>query len=333
MPNQGPPNFPQPFSSQQPGFGGPQPFVPAAQPNWEAMAEQQADRNRRRKWMWTGGIVLGACVLGGIVGTALLSGLPDGKGGDGPSASASGSASGAASASASGSQNVPVNAPTLPGQPNTVVDHAGSANLTVSSDALVDTLQSGGYALRTRANPNSFAQTEGPVVDVSKSFTFSAWVYNEAPDGYRTIVSQGDGVSYSFDISRDDFGGKTVWIFRVQSAGEGNEATSYHALSPTMQTVGKWVLVTGVFDASQRTISLYLDGAPVASTKVPGIFNAPGPLQFGRVRNHSAWGGFWAGAIGHMQLWDKALTDAQIQQLKKSGGVSDAVPKGSWLIG
>ncbi|WP_280717599.1 LamG domain-containing protein [Kitasatospora sp. MAP5-34] len=313
-----------PFANQ--GFGpAAQPFgAPSSGPDWEALAEDHQARARRRKWMWTGGIVLTACLLGGIVGTAVLWST---HGKATPSASASGTARpGPVS-------TVPVNTPTVPGQPNQVADHTGRADLTVSPDASVDPVQSGGFALRLRGNSNSYAQSSAQVVDVTKSFTLSAWVYNEAKDGYRTVISQGDGVSYAFDLGRDDYGGKTVWIFRVQTAAGGADATSFHAISPSVDTVGKWVLLTSSYDATQGIITLYVDGKSVALTKVPGIWAAPGALELGRNRTHSGWGGPWAGVIGHVQIWKQALTDTQIGTLKDKGTIPDAVPIASWLVG
>ncbi|GAA5009903.1 hypothetical protein GCM10025734_53350 [Kitasatospora paranensis] len=61
-------------------------------PDWEALAERHEARSRKRKLMWTGGIVLAAVVLGGAVGTVVVGGMHHGPT-PGPTASGSSAAS------------------------------------------------------------------------------------------------------------------------------------------------------------------------------------------------------------------------------------------------
>jgi hypothetical protein len=245
-----------------------------------------------------------------------------------PSASGSPSASPSTSSSSSKGSN----APTVPGQPNLLADHSGQANLVMGPDALVSQVQNG-YVIRLRSNGNSFAQSAEQVIDVTKSFSVSAWVYNEAPGGSRSAISEGDGISYSFNLGRDDLNGRKAWVFRVQTADGGADSTTYQVLSKDVDTVGKWVLLTGTYDAKKRTIALYVNGEPASSTKVPGIWAGRGPLQLGRARHHGIWGNYWAGVLGHILVWDQALTPAQVTSLKDGGSGLNAKPIASWLVG
>ncbi|WP_371497947.1 hypothetical protein OG871_18460 [Kitasatospora sp. NBC_00374] len=324
---QAPPQFQQPPQSQ---FSpGPQQFGnPAAEPDWEALADQGAAQARRRRRLWTLGIVALACVLGVGVGAVVIKGV---NGNEKPSATGSPSASASGgSASASGA---PGSSPTVPGQPNLLADGSGQANLAVGPDAQVSSVQNG-FVLRLRSNGNSFAQSANPVIDVAKSFSVSAWVYNEAAEGPRSAISQGDGISYSFDLGRDDVNGRKSWVFRVQTADGGADATAVQVLSDNINTVGAWVLLTGVYDADQHSIALYVNGAPAGTAAVPAVWAGPGPLQLGRNRHHGIWGSYWAGVIGHIKVWDKPLSPAQAAALKDGGGGAGAVkPIGSWLVG
>ncbi|MEU2115303.1 hypothetical protein ABZ567_06560 [Streptomyces sp. NPDC016459] len=73
----GQPQGPQGYG-QQPGYGGgqPDPF-PGAQgggptPDWGALADASASRNRRRRWLMIGGGAVAALVVGAIVATAVV---------------------------------------------------------------------------------------------------------------------------------------------------------------------------------------------------------------------------------------------------------------------
>ncbi|MEV8094927.1 LamG domain-containing protein [Kitasatospora sp. NPDC085879] len=307
-----------------------QPPAASSEPDWEALASQHEASSRRKKLIWTGAIVAGACVLGGAVGLVVMNGVHKGDPQAGPSASASASprpsGSGAASAAA--------NSPTVPGQPELLADKSGQSNIAMGPDAQVSEVQ-GGYALRLRSNGNSFAQSANQVIDVTKSFSISAWVYNEAPGGSRTAISEGDGISYSFDLARDDANGKKAWVFRVQTADGGADGTVVQAVAPdTVPTVGQWALLTGVYDAGQKSITLYVNGAQAATAKLNGgIWAGPGPLQLGRSRHHGIWGGSWAGVIGRILVWDEPLNPQQVASLKTGGTGLSAKPAGSWLVG
>ncbi|WP_354643549.1 LamG domain-containing protein [Kitasatospora camelliae] len=354
-----------------PAFGQPSAFPPpgaAAEPDWAALADRNEAQGRRRR-VWIVSAVSAVCVLGIVAGAvALTSHRAEGGGqaapstaasppalafGDpsaapeaSPAASASGTPSASASvsataapsgkpaASASGAATrAPVTTPTVPGKPTLLADHAGHADLTMSGEAGLKPV-SGGHALSLRGTAGSYAQSAGPLVDTGRSFTASAWVYLDAADGPRTVISQGDGAGSSFDLTRDDAGGQKAWTLRVQTAGGGAESTvvQARAVSPAA-AAGQWVLVTGAYDAGQKTVTLYVNGASAASAKVPGIWAGSGPLELGRSRRQNAWTAPWAGVIGHIQLWDKALTPAEIAKVKSDGGAGPASPPlASWLV-
>ncbi|MFF4343615.1 LamG domain-containing protein [Kitasatospora sp. NPDC001540] len=322
--------YPQGPYGQQVPYGPP--AFPAQQdpgaPDWEALAEEAAASSRRRRRLWTIGIVVVACLLGAGVGGVIIKnrgGHPEAS----STSTASPGASGGPSGGASPSGNLPSDAPTVPGQPNLLADHSGQANLGVSPDAQVSQVQNG-YVLRLRSNPNSYAQSTDPVVDVSKSFSISAWVYNEAGGVSRAAVSQGDGVSYSFLLGRDDTNGHKAWMFKVQTADGGADGTTVQVLSDNANTVGEWAQLTAVYDADQKSIALYVNGKLAGSAKVPGIWAGPGPLQIGRTRLHSQWGNYWAGVIGHIRIWNQAIP---AEQIKGDGSAITAKPIASWLVG
>lgn len=321
----------------QAGYGYPHPQsqyqAPVnVMPDWETLANQEEERARRRRRMITAGVAAAAVLLGVGAGFAVIN-KTGGKAD--PVASGSPSATGKPSGKASGSGSAAPNSEaTVPGDPNSLADASGQADLAIGPDAQVSKVQNGSV-LRLRSNNNSHAQAAGKVVDVAGSFTIAAWVYNEAQEGPRTAVSQGDGTSYSFDLGRDvAANGKKSWVFRVQTVDGGADASVVQVTSENLNTVGEWALLTGTYDAGSKTIALYVNGQPASTTataKVPGIWAGPGPFQLGRSRQHKLWAGHWAGVLGSIKIWNQALTPEQVATLK-TNGVKEK-PVASWLVG
>ncbi|GLW71318.1 hypothetical protein Kpho02_36170 [Kitasatospora phosalacinea] len=331
-PRGGPP--PGPYGAFGPAQGpyGPQvPYGPPgfplrrpgpAEPDWEALAEAAACSARRRRRMRTIGTVVAACLLGAGVGGAVL----EGRGGH-PQASGAPAAPPAVRDAPSGAPSDA--APTVPGRPDLLADRSGRADLALGPGAQVDRVQNG-HVLRLRADPDSYAQSTDRVVDVSRSFSVSAWVYDEAGGGSRAAVSQGDGGSYSFLLGRDETDGHRAWTFRVRTADGGADGTAVQVLSGNADTVDGWAQLTAVYDADRRTVALYVNGGPAGSAEVPGIRAGSGPLQIGRAGLHGGWGDCWAGAIGYVRVWDRAIP---AEQIGGDGSAVTAEPVASWLVG
>ncbi|MFJ3514139.1 LamG domain-containing protein [Streptomyces sp. NPDC090131] len=316
------PQAPQPQPQPQP-VPSPAGFTPSPQPDWQAMADRSESQLRTRKRIWMIAIGVAACGLGVGAGFFILDkGDKDGPG-PGPSQSAT---------AAPGGDPSDANAPTVPGEPNLLRDRSGQINIALSPDAVLGKVDNGNV-LRLRSNGNSYAQAAEQVVDASKSFTVSAWVYNEADAGSRFAISQGDGASYSFELGREDSNGKKSWVFRMQTDQKGAASTAVGAVSDGFNTVRTWALLTGVYDAQAKTLTLYVDGKEAGRTPVAAAWAGQGPLQLGRSRHHGIWSGPWAGVIGHVLVWDKPLTADQVLALKGGKLDKEIKPVGSWLIG
>lgn len=314
---------------QQPGYQQPPGYLQPSFTNdldWEALADANEARQRRGRRLRTGAIILVACLLGVGAGALVF------QYGHGKSESAA-SSSPSASASASASSSAKANSPTVPGEDNALADKSGQNNLALGPDAGVDEVANG-YVVRSRSNGNSYAQSSAQLIDVTKSFSVSAWVYNEAPNVSRSAISQGDGVSSSFSLGREASNADRKWIFKVQTADGGADSTTYQAeAAKDVNTVNEWVLLTGTYDAKTKKIALYVNGELADSTTVPGVWAGKGPLQLGRARTHGVWGDYWAGVLGHILVWDEALTADQVANVKKDGAGGEAKPIASWLVG
>lgn len=321
LPQPGPGGLPQ----QQPNAPQPPAFAASPQPDWQALADRTEAQKRTRKRIWIVGIGVVACGLG--VGAGLFILDKTGKGDDKP-----GPGTSQAAPSTSGQGTEDPNSPTVPGEPNLLRDRSGQINVALSPDAALGKVDNGNV-LRLRSNGNSYAQAAEQVVDASKSFTVSAWVYNEAEGGSRFAISQGDGTSYSFELGREDTNGKKAWVVRMQTDEKGAASTAVAAFSDGYNTVRTWALLTGVYDAEGKTLTLYVDGKEAGRSQVAKAWAGQGPLQMGRSRHHGIWSGPWAGVIGHVLVWDKPLTADQVAALKGGKLDKEIKPVASWLVG
>ncbi|WP_381789784.1 LamG-like jellyroll fold domain-containing protein [Streptomyces niveus] len=150
-----------------------------------------------------------------------------------------------------------------------------------------------------------YAQTEGPVVDTTRSYSVSAWVtLDELPGNYATAVSQdGRRTENPFYLQY----GQGAFAF---STPGGNRAR----LEIRPET-DRWYHLVGVRDSSSDDITLYVDGAPVSTVAAGPADVSTGPLSLGRAKYDGAKGDFWSGSIDQVRVYDKALTGSQVQQL------------------
>lgn len=150
-----------------------------------------------------------------------------------------------------------------------------------------------------------YAQTEGPVVDTTASYSVSAWVtLDELPGNYATAVSQdGRRTENPFYLQY----GQGAFAF---STPGGNRAR----LEIRPET-DRWYHLVGVRDSASDDITLYVDGAPVATVAAGPADVSTGPLSLGRAKYDGARGDFWNGSIDQVHAYDKALTDDQVKRL------------------
>lgn len=333
----------------------PQPYAPVrSEPDWQALADQHDARTRARRrrklWMSGAGAVLGvAGVVAGAVAVTAKGDTSAKSAGAPVSASASLSPSTSPSPSPSPSASTspkptatatptatpsptraPVTTPTVPGKSNVLADHTGHADLPMGPNAGLKSV-SGGYALSLRGSTDSYAESADGAVRLDASFTVSAWVYNDAADGSRTAISEGAGTTSDVDLGRDDSNGKKSWLLRVRTA----DGTTAQVRSASTATVAQWTLLTASYDATAQTITLYVNGTSAGSAQASGLATGTGsgPFELGRSRRKGAWTSPWAGVIGHIQVWDKALSPTEAARVKSSGGAGPSAPPiASWLV-
>ena len=134
--------------------------------------------------------------------------------------------------------------------------------------------------------------------------------------GYQTVVSvDGGQVSNFFLQFRDD----TRRFAFVRLPSDGAQGAPSFPAATFDPVAGQWYLLTGVFDATARTLSLYVDGRLQDTTPAPAPWTPSGHLVIGRGKFAGNPVDFTQGAIDDVRVYDQALTAADVAQLATSG--------------
>lgn len=148
-----------------------------------------------------------------------------------------------------------------------------------------------------------------PDLRLSSSLTISAWTNSASfpRDDAAIVSSHDDELGYQLDTTIDS--GKRTVGFKLASAC-GTIMARYGATSLKPDT---WYYATGVYNAADSTINVYLDGkldnglliGPVMGAQLPSRANN----YIGR-RSEDGYG--FAGAIGDVRIYSQPLTEADI---------------------
>ncbi|MFD9305717.1 LamG domain-containing protein [Streptomyces sp. NPDC060048] len=221
------------------------------------------------------------------------------------------------------------------------VDLAGAWDLTTAGPAYADTSGSGRALTATAGTPvtggalvlngsTQAATVAGPVVDDTGSFTVTAEAKldNAAllgkPNGYKAqVIGQRTATGSSWSLWFEKTGVRTepdeldptkmvsfvegTWHFgRLTADGTGTSV-----VSDSLAALNAGVQVTGVHNAQDGTITLYVGAAGQAQPKAYTATVGSGELAVGKGFTNSAWGNFLPGQIKGMRLWSGAMKDAQ----------------------
>src|SRR5581483_4338829 len=164
------------------------------------------------------------------------------------------------------------------------------------------------------SSANGYATGAVPALDTSKSFSVGAWVRaTSIASGNRTAVSQDAGDDSAFYLGTRQTGSPSTphWAFMMQhtasSAGGGVAVFSPAALDAS--TVNTWVYLVGVFDAAQKTMSLYVDGVLAATTaRTAAPWKATGPVSIGRGLWNGGGTDGWPGQVADVRVWNRVVT-------------------------
>jgi len=203
----------------------------------------------------------------------------------------------------------------------TVSDASGYGNSGIVSGAVWTAAGRFGGALVFNGVDSWVTIDPSPSLDLSWGMTLEAWVYPTAsPNGWRTVIakegwkSPEDGpyfniVSYFLHASSSPDNQPATGV-TIPSGGPGGFSVSEDAVPAGMTLpVNAWTHLAGTYD--RTTLRLYVNGVEVAALAQPGnIVGFSRPLRIGGNR---VWGEFFQGAIDEVRIYNRALSQAEIQ--------------------
>jgi hypothetical protein len=174
------------------------------------------------------------------------------------------------------------------------------------------------------------------------AFTIDAWIFLDAvPTQFAPIVSKWNDIpfgnenrTYFLAIDTPTFGNPRL-RFDVSRDGHFLGTSSAIRLSSIIIPTGQWLHVAGVFDPSQAVVQdrmkVYVNGADVSGAffvpaEVTSVFVNTEPLRIGAGDLGSDVRDFFNGRIDEVELFDRALTAAEIGAIFGSGSSGKTIP-------
>jgi hypothetical protein len=147
-----------------------------------------------------------------------------------------------------------------------------------------------------------YGTTSGAPLDTSKSFTVSAWVRMSATDmtkDYVILARQPAGAYSSFYLL---YNGPGQWGAEMTQNNTGTTAW-YRAHSTAAAVGGEWTHLAAVYDATAKTLTLYVNGTVDGKVAVPAAWNDSTKVTWiGR-----SAGTYFPGNISDVRIWNQAL--------------------------
>jgi hypothetical protein len=154
---------------------------------------------------------------------------------------------------------------------------------------------------------SAYAQTTGPVVNTSQSFSVSAWTYTDRPvTANKTLFGQDGNRMSTFQVQLRADTGK--WVVIVPNADADN-ASGIVLASSQPASIGDWQHVALTYDATLRQLRLYVNGILSAAQVGVTIQPAGGPFAIGRSKTNGAKADFFLDAVDDVRVFGKALSD------------------------
>ena len=209
--------------------------------------------------------------------------------------------------------------PTVANNVNPFNDQSGNGNngTAIGTTVVADTSEGGTYAYDFDG-VNDYIDTGSTTVHQNTVFSYAFWINASAPG------SGTDGTVGSYDAGAGARGplassisGDSKLTFLYQSLG-----TAYNSAQQLKSTGNvydsTWRHVACVFDGNQNEVKIYIDGSLDSSktASVPNTVNITTALKIG-----AGSGGYTAGLMDDIRVYNRTLTQAEITHLATSRGV------------
>jgi hypothetical protein len=188
------------------------------------------------------------------------------------------------------------------GNGNSVGDSSGNGHTGTISGAAWTTQGKFGNALSFDGVNDWVTVNSSSLLNLTNAMTVEAWVFPTTSSGARNVLIK-EGVNRdTYNLYSRSGGGKSeIYTF---IGGENRSAES------TAVAANVWTHIAGTYDGA--VLRLYINGVEVAANNLASgsILTSNNPLRIG---GNSIWGEFFQGRIDEIRIYNRALTQAEIQ--------------------
>jgi hypothetical protein len=145
-------------------------------------------------------------------------------------------------------------------------------------------------------------------IDLTKKneYTITAWARLEATDADRSAIAQGSGdVGLGYDV-----GNNTWYHFALDSGG----TYAYGWWPENGVTANEWVHLAGTFNGTH--VAVYVNGTKSdTNDPIDDVQDTSQEISIGNNGYGSSGDRYWPGQIDEARIYDRALSDSEIEQL------------------
>ena len=198
------------------------------------------------------------------------------------------------------------------GSGTTVTDSSGSGNGGTVSGATW-AIGKFGTALSFDGVNDIVNVADSASLDLTTGMTLEAWVLPRAlGSAWRTVVLKEQTGNYAYGLYANTGTGRP-------SANVVSGVTDHDLRGPAALPLDTWVHVAATYDAAN--LRLYVNGTLAASEAATGsISTSTGALRIG---GNNLWPEFFQGRIDEVRIYNRALTQSQIQSDMASPAATD----------
>ncbi len=156
-----------------------------------------------------------------------------------------------------------------------------------------------------------FYASDNPTLSITGSLTLSAWIRPESVGaGLYNIIAKWDGTNESFRLAQN---GDEIRL-ELDSSGNYIETTSTN-----LTAASTWYHIVGIYDSSQGTAKIYINGLEAATTTsgtIPSsIGDDAGRFHIGAEDSTTSAANFYDGIIDEARVYNRAFSPSEVAKL------------------
>ncbi|WP_084012835.1 LamG-like jellyroll fold domain-containing protein, partial [Thermobifida halotolerans] len=162
---------------------------------------------------------------------------------------------------------------------------------------------------------DEYFTTTGPAIRTDASFSVAAWVRLDSTTTNPAALSQ-DGTQHSgFYLGAQNTQDMNNWVLKMPPSDTAGASGWSRALSANPPELGAWTHLAATFDATTRTLTLYVDGIEEGSTTHATPWHADGPVRIGAARFEGALSDLWNGDLADIHVYQGVLNEDDIERV------------------